>query len=341
MRSPPRLRAEPFDAETHFNHGVALQMLRYLGDAARAYRRALDIMPSLVDAHFNLGIVFDQLDEADSAITALEYVLKRQPQRADAHRALLDILSRRNRGGEWMRAFLRFEASCPDALGLVANALEYYQYMGDFAKVQAYVERLSRDEFKPANELDLVDSLEQLLYLMLFFDIDPGVQASLYSTYDKAVNRVYGQPLAARVPHAAPGTLRVGYLSADMRDHVMGKMMLPVLREHDRGQFSILLYSTSESEDEVTAQFRQLGDPFVTLARVWPTMQRRAASRRTISTSWSTCRRTRAARARRSSPASRRACRSPTSPARDCLACRPSISRSRITSPICRKATTC
>ncbi|HEV8502734.1 MAG TPA: tetratricopeptide repeat protein [Casimicrobiaceae bacterium] len=258
------LAAEPFDAETHFNHGVALQMLRYLGDAARAYRRALDIMPSLVDAHFNLGIVFDQLDEADPAITALEYVLKRQPQRADAHRALLDILSRRNRGSEWMRAFLRFEASCPDALGLVANALEYYQYMGDFARVQTYVERLSRDEFKPANELDLVDSLEQLLYLMLFFDIDPGVQASLYSTYDKAVNRVYGQPWPPR-PARAPGVLRVGYLSADMRDHVMGKMMLPVLREHDRGQFSIFLYSTSESEDEVTAQFRQLGDPFVTL----------------------------------------------------------------------------
>jgi predicted O-linked N-acetylglucosamine transferase (SPINDLY family) len=258
------LAAEPLDAETHFNHGVALQMLRYLGDAARAYRRALDIMPSLIDAHFNLGIVFDQLDEPDPAIAALEYVLKRQPGRADAHRTLLDILARRNRGSEWMQAFLRFEARCPDALGLVANALEYYQYMGDFAKVQSYVERLSRDEFKPANELDLVDSLEQLLYLMLFFDIDPGVQGSLYSTYDQAAKRVYGQPWPPQTPRA-PGPLRVGYLSADMRDHVMGKMMLPALREHDRTRLAIFLYSTADAEDAVTAQFRQLGDPFVAL----------------------------------------------------------------------------
>ena len=256
---------EPFDAETHFNHGVALQMLRYLGDAARAYQRALDIAPSLIDAHFNLGIVFDQLGETDSAIAALEYVLKRQPARADAHRTLLDVLSRNDRGGEWMRAFQRFESRCPDALGLVANALEYYQYMGNFAKVHAYVERLSRDEFKPASELDLVDSLEQLLYLMLFFDIEPGVQASLYSTYDEAVKRVYGEPLPPATARK-PGPLRIGYLSADLRDHVMGKMMLPALREHDRTRFAIHLYSTAETEDAVTAQFRAMGDPCTTLS---------------------------------------------------------------------------
>jgi protein O-GlcNAc transferase len=244
---------------------VALQMLRYLGDAARAYQRALDIAASLIDAHFNLGIVFDQLGETDSAIAALEYVLKRQPARADAHRTLLDVLWRNDRGSEWMHAFQRFESRCPDALGLVANALEYYQYMGNFAKVRDYVERLSRDEFKPANELDLVDSLEQLLYLMLFFDIEPSAQASLYSTYNEAARRVYGEPLPRAIARK-PGPLRIGYLSADLRDHVMGKMMLPVLREHDRSRFAIHLYSTAEAEDAVTAQFRAMGGPFVKLS---------------------------------------------------------------------------
>ncbi len=261
------LGAGPFDAETHFNHGVALQMMRYLGDAARAYQRALDFEPSLADAHFNLGIVFDQLGETDSAIAALEYVLKRQPDRASAHRTLLDVLSRNDRGAEWMRAFARFERSCPNALGLVANALEYYQYLGDFAKVHRYAERLSRDEFKPANEIDLVDSLEQLLYLMLFFDFEPGTQSSLYATYDEAARRVYGEVMP-RSGERRAGPLRIGYLSADFRDHVMGKMMLPVLQQHDRSRFEIHLFSTAPTEDSVTSAFRALGDPFVALADV-------------------------------------------------------------------------
>ncbi|HEY7903219.1 MAG TPA: hypothetical protein VIH36_07195, partial [Casimicrobiaceae bacterium] len=259
------IREAPLDAETHFNHGVALQMLRYLGDAARAYQRALDLDPAMLDAHFNLGIVFDELGETGPSIAALEYVIARAPARAEANRALLNVLARHERGAQWMQAFERFEKNCPDALGLVANALEYYQYKGDYAKVHRYIDRLARGEFTPANELDLVDSLEQLLYLMLFFDVAPGTQASLYATYDQAARHVYGTPIA-RDAMRRPGLLRVGYLSADFRDHVMGRMMLDVIGRHDRARFTILLYSTAAREDAVTAQFRAAADAFVTLA---------------------------------------------------------------------------
>jgi predicted O-linked N-acetylglucosamine transferase (SPINDLY family) len=255
----------PLDAETHFNHGVALQMLRELGHAARAYQRALALEPALLDAHFNLGVVFDEMGEVDSSVAALEYVIERAPARAEAHRALLNVLARHARGEQWMRAFERFETACPDALGLVANALEYYQYRGDYARVHRYVDRLAQGDFKPVNDVDLVDSLEQLLYLMLFFDIAPGTQASLYATYDKAALHVYGPPLA-RTATRQPGRIRVGYLSADFREHVMGRMMLDVVRHHDRDRFEIRLYSTSSAEDGVTAAFRGAADAFIELS---------------------------------------------------------------------------
>jgi predicted O-linked N-acetylglucosamine transferase (SPINDLY family) len=259
------LAQAPLDAETHFNHGVALQMLRQLGHAARAYQRALELEPALLDAHFNLGVVFDEMGEVEPAIAALETVIERAPARAEAHRALLNVLARHSRGAQWMRAFERFEKACPDALGLVANALEYYQYRGDYARVHRYVDRLAQGDFKPVNDVDLVDSLEQLLYLMLFFDIAPGTQASLYATYDKAAVHVYGPPIS-RDAQRRPGRIRIGYLSADFRDHVMGRMMLDVVRHHDRARFDVRLYSTSPTEDDVTAAFRGAADAFVELA---------------------------------------------------------------------------
>jgi predicted O-linked N-acetylglucosamine transferase (SPINDLY family) len=52
--------------------------------------------------------------------------------------------------------------------------------------------------------------------------------------------------------------IRIGYLSADLRSHVMGRLMLEVVRRHDAGRFCVHAYSLAvrEIEDEVTEQFR-------------------------------------------------------------------------------------
>ncbi|MBS0321705.1 MAG: tetratricopeptide repeat protein [Proteobacteria bacterium] len=260
---------EPLNAETHYNYGVALQMLQRPQDAARAYQRALALAPDMVEAHFNLGIVFHALGNVDAAVQALEWVIAREPRRAEAHRTLVDVLAGApgNRIAAWRAAVLRFERDCPDALGLVAPALECHQQAGNFRAVERYLERLAREEFKPAHERDLVDSLEQLLYLMLFFDTDVEMRAALYRTYDRVAQRIYGTPLA-RPPQRKPGRLRVGYLSADLRDHVMGRQMLPALEQHDRARFEIHLYSLApaDHDDAVTARYRAIADRFETLA---------------------------------------------------------------------------
>lgn len=259
--------ADPLNAETHYNHGVALQMLQHPAEAAAAYERALAIAPDMLEARFNLGIVLHAQDDIDGAVRALERVIAHNPRRADAHRVLLNILGMSARHAQWLAALRRFELQCPDALGLVGSALEYYQYQGDFATVRRYLERLDREEFKPTDELDLVDSLEQLLYLLLFFDAEPGMLAALYRTYDRAAQRVYGRPMAL-APERTPGRLRIGYLSADLHDHVMGRMMQPALAAHDRMQFAIHLYSTAPAtqDDAITEQFARHADGFVHLA---------------------------------------------------------------------------
>ena len=79
-----------------------------------------------------------------------------------------------------------------------------------------------------------VPALEELLYLLLYFDIAPSVVHRFARTYDHATRRVYGGP-RLREPARKPGKLRIGYLSADLRDHVMGKMMWEPVHRHDRG----------------------------------------------------------------------------------------------------------
>ncbi len=259
------LALAPTDGETHYNHGVALQTLRAHDEALRAYQRALAFAPDLLAADFNIGVVLQEQGRGDAAIHVFEKVLAREPRHVLAYKALGDTLLAARRIDDWLKVFDRFEAACPNAVSLVAWALEACQYRGDFAALDRYLDRLRQDDFKAENETDLADSLEQILFLMLYFDLEPDAQLGLYRAYDAVARRVYGTPL----PHSGerrPGKLRIGYLSGDLRNHVMGKMIWEAIRHHDRERFEIFCYTAGGGSDEFTEQFRQFADRFEVVA---------------------------------------------------------------------------
>jgi len=255
------LKGLPTDPDAHYNHGVALQMIHLREDALRAYQRALAFDAKLVAAEFNIGVILQEQGRTDAAIAAFEQVLAREPRHVPAHKALGDTLLAARRIDDWLRVFERFEARCPDALSLAVQALEVYQYRGDFAGLDRYLDRLRQDAFKPENETDLADCLEQLLFLLLYFDIEPEAQLGLYRAYDAVAQRIYGKPLPSpRVRHE--GRLRIGYLSGDLRNQVMGKMMWSAVQHHDRDRFELYFYSLVPESDEWTERYRQFGDHF-------------------------------------------------------------------------------
>ncbi len=257
----------PADGETYYNHGVALQMQRHLPEAERAYRQALAIAPGMTSAFFNLGATYQETGATDAAIAAYESVLAADPRNVPAYKQLCDVLFADGRYERWLETFRRFEANCPGTLPLAVQALVASQHLGDFARLDAYLSQLARGEFRAADEFELADCLEELLYLLLFFDVEPAMIAGLARTYDATARRVYGEPGPAPSTRK-PGRLRVGYLSADLRDHVMGKMMWQAIRHHDRTRFELFFYSLSSDDDEWTRRFRGVASGFRVLADV-------------------------------------------------------------------------
>jgi predicted O-linked N-acetylglucosamine transferase (SPINDLY family) len=259
------LKLEPMHAMTNYNEGVAMQMLGKRRRALRAYERALALDPELVAADFNMGIIFREQGRIDRAIAAFERVLTRDPRHVPAHKALCDTLQGERRLDPWLKAFDRFEAACPNAFPLLIIALEACQYRADFAGLERYLERLRRDEFKPSSETELADCLEELLFLLLYFDVEPEMQFGLYKAYNVVAPRVYGVPMALPAERR-PGRIRVGYLSGDLRNHVMGKMMWSAVERHDRSRFELCFYSLSSASDEWTERYRTLADRFEVIA---------------------------------------------------------------------------
>ena len=255
------LLIEPTDGETHYNHGVALQQLRDRAGAARAYQRALTFAPDLVAADYNLGVLFQEQGATDAAVQAFRTVLAAVPRHARAHKNLGETLRAAGRIDAFVAAWRAFESACPDSLAAAVQGLEALQLAGDLAGVEQLLEGLRGERFRARDDHELVDALEELLYLLLFFDIEPSVSGRFARTYDTAATHVYGAPL----PPAAsrrPGRLRIGYLSADLRDHVMGRMMWAAIAGHDRDRFALHFYALSDADDAWTAKFRGVGERF-------------------------------------------------------------------------------
>ncbi|HTW94903.1 MAG TPA: hypothetical protein VMD30_08935, partial [Tepidisphaeraceae bacterium] len=62
--------------------------------------------------------------------------------------------------------------------------------------------------------------------------------------------------------------LKIGYVSPDFREHVVGHNVLPIIRDHDRSQFEIFCYSNVRAPDEMTDRFKELADQWRPIYRI-------------------------------------------------------------------------
>ena len=248
------LRVAPASADLHFQHGVALNLAGDAQGAARAWQRALTFDPDMVAADFNLATLFARTGNVDAAIAAYSQVLKVVPTHVAAYKSLGETLFAAGRMDAWFDNFDRFRAHCPTAMPMAIQALEVGMHRADFTLLEAILDGLRKDTFLAGDVAELVDCLEELLYLLLFFDIEPELIQALANRYDAAAQRVYGSP-APPTPLRRRGPLRVGYLSADLRNHVMGKMVWQAVTHHDRENFETFFYSTSAERDDWTERF--------------------------------------------------------------------------------------
>jgi protein O-GlcNAc transferase len=261
------LQLVPADGQTYFNLGVALQMTGDVDGAVQAYQRALVLRPESASACFNLGVLFQQQDRVDAAIAAYRQALALNPRDSAAYKNLGEVLFASGRIDAWLENFRAFEANCPASLSLAVQALEVSQLTGDYDKLDRYLGGLRDEKFPPHDELELVDALEELLFLLLNFDVEPEMLHRFAATYDNAASHVYGSPQPIAAPRR-PGKLRVGYLSGDLRDHVMGKQMWQAVQHHDRTRFALHFYSTTPARDAWTEQYAAIADRFEVVARM-------------------------------------------------------------------------
>jgi predicted O-linked N-acetylglucosamine transferase (SPINDLY family) len=214
---------QPDFAEAHCNVGNALVEEEQLEAAIAAYRQSIGLNPNLPQAHFNLGKALYDQGQLDQAIIANRQAIALRPGYAAAYRNL---------------------ASCLFEAGQLDDAI-------------ATNRQSPRDDEATSAKID-----SDLIFMLHFH---PDYDAQSIAEETRRWNQRYAEPLAGLVqPHLNDQTpdrrLRIGYVSPDFRQHVVGKNLVPLFARHNHEQFEIICYSNAARPDAMTQWFQKHAD---------------------------------------------------------------------------------
>jgi predicted O-linked N-acetylglucosamine transferase (SPINDLY family) len=244
----------PDIAEIHNNLGNALKHKGRGQEAAAAYRRAININPRFAEAHNNLGVALHDLSQLPAAHESFLAAIRLRPDYADALANFGNLLAERGQLDDAisvLRHAIKFRPDLADAHSNLANALKA---TGRLDEALAAYETAAN--LQPARS----HLHSNLVYASLFH---PAYTQDAIAQNLREFNRRHGRT-GHQIEHGndpAPNRpLRIGYISPNFRDHVIGRNLLPLLWNHDHSRFEIFCYARLNRRDELTPQFESACD---------------------------------------------------------------------------------
>ncbi len=216
------LYLSPDLAEVHNNLGLALMNQGRLDDARLSFDRAIQIRPNLVDAHNNLGLAWDALGQPDQARASFERTITLDPDHFAALTNLANAYRDQGRAREAITLYRKASAAAPGAAHVQSNLLLAMQYDDhtDASHICAEAAQYARQHAVPL---------------------------------EGAMEPRTVQPLAGR-------RLRIGYVSADFREHPVAYFLEPILACHDHERVEVFCYADVLQPDATTARLQAHAD---------------------------------------------------------------------------------
>ena len=216
--------------ELHFNLGLFLLDARHLSEAVSAFRRVIEIRPDFVEAYVSLGQTYRELGMLGFAIQTLETALRIKPEYAKAHTNLGVILHESGRVEHGLESLRKGLKLVPDQPLAQSNYLYYLSF-------------------------------------------SPGVTPRTVFEEHQRWNTHFALPLARFAgPHLnnrdPDRRLRVGYVSADFREHSVAFFLEPILANHNKASFEITCFANSAHSDNYTQRFKTYADAWCNISNL-------------------------------------------------------------------------
>lgn len=243
------LKIAPEFAHAAYNYGNALHALGRRSEAQVQYRHALAIDPSHAEAANNLGNVCRELGEHKAAMDAFETAIRARPDFVDAWNNAANLeraLGHQDRASALLHKALELAPEHSPTLNNLGNVLKD---RGELDEGIACFQRAVK------SDPDNLTAHSNLLYALSFQSSTPEAildEARRWSAQHEM--RLRAERFSHTPVNMQGRRLKIGYVSADFREHCQALFMTPLLSNHDRSRFEIHAWSSVVRPDEVTAR---------------------------------------------------------------------------------------
>ena len=275
---------KPDFALAHSNLGSALKSLSRFGEAEVCFRRALVLQPDFVHARNNLGSILLDLGRPAEAEACFRRALALQPDSAEVLNNLGTALGNLGRLDEAEACFRRAFALQPDsayAHNNLGNALrdlcrldeaeacfrralaldpDFTHGLNNLGSALVDMSRLDEAEacFRRALALqpDFTEARSNLLFCLNCRSDAASIALDEARKYGRCVGNLAATPYTDWLCEAQPRRLRVGIVSGDLREHVVGYFLESLLREINPERIELIAYPTQPKEDRFSQRLR-------------------------------------------------------------------------------------
>ena len=232
---------------TRYNLGNALfRQGKYL-PAITCYRESLALQPDFAMCDLQLGLALHNAGLRSEALAHYQAAVAAHPEDPALrinHGALLQSECDLDGAAEAFREAVRLTPQDATPLNNLAVVMKE---IGDVGEATRLLRRCV--ELKPS-------SLEIHSNLILTLHYDPTATEADLTAAHEAWNRQHPSPHLSHTNAPEPGRrLRLGFISPDLRDHVVGRALLPSFRRFDPAHFELYCYGNTVA-DAVGEEFK-------------------------------------------------------------------------------------
>lgn len=282
------LDLEPQHAQAHFNLGVVHQEVGRQEEAIACYRKAISLSSHFPKAQVNFGLVLMNLARHEEAQACFKQAIASDPKCEMAYVSLCASLWECREHQESLAYLYTGLEHCPDSEVLLANIAGECADLGRSEEALATCEKLLK--LNPENVAAFICRADAQRYLGRIEEAETALSAALElqpsDTYALsgvlfrlsemptispqelfARHRQVGEAIEAKFVGSMPShsnpkdpdrQLRIGFVSADLRNHTVAFLARDVLIELSRFPgLSLHAFYNHAREDETTALIRQ------------------------------------------------------------------------------------
>jgi protein O-GlcNAc transferase len=246
---------KPELAEAYNNRGNALNDLKRHEEALASYDKAIALKPDFAEAYNNRGVTLNGLKRLVEALASYDKAIALKSDYAEVYNNRGTALNDLKRHEDALASYDKAMALKPDLEFLYGQLIHTKMTICDWSNFETQIAQL-------VHKIDHSEKVSQPFPLLAATN-SPELQRKAAEIY--AVARY---PLNIALPKIAKrqrsNKIRIGYFSADFREHNVAFLAAELFEKHNRSQFELTAFAFgSDTKDSMRRRLEIAFDRFI------------------------------------------------------------------------------